>query len=271
MSAGLKAAWSKHGALVLFIASQVCAAAAPYLAAKAAPKAVEARRQYEEEHKQMYLNTHDDFELENYEPPKTIELVKAGCYNSYLPALGVGLLGMTCGGMSFMHQKREIDGLANMYNVMSTSYNYLESSLKENVSKEKFDKIKADVAAKQCADIQPAALPPVTDQSKISCFKDQWSGQIFRADMETLRSIVNDINAIANNGERALMNADWYGAMQRRGIDISSVELGWAYGYEAYAPYDNVRLDIDVTQLSDGTPCGVVELIPKPVDFTKRK
>jgi hypothetical protein len=89
--------------------------------------------------------------------------------------------------------------------------------------------------------------------------------------METLRSIVNDINATANNGDRALMNADWYGAMQRRGIDISPVELGWAYGYEAYAPYDNVRLDIDVTQLSDGTPCGVVELIPKPIDFTKHR
>lgn len=271
MTGGLRALWSKHGAKILFGIAEACAVATPFMVAKATPKAVAAVEQYKADHKLMYYNTHDDPEFENYVEPTKMELLKAGCYNSYLPAVGVGLLGVSCGAMSFASQQKTIESQANMYNMLSTSYNYLESSLKENVSKDKFDKIKADVAAQECADIQPTALPPVTDGSKISCFKDQWSGQIFRADTETLRSIVNDINAIANNGDRALMNSDWYGAMQRRGIDISSVELGWAYGYEAYAPYDNVRLDINVTQLSDGTPCGVVELIPKPIDFTKHR
>lgn len=260
----LKMIWSKHGSKILFAISQVCAVAAPILVAKETPKAVAAVEQYKADHVQMYLNTHDDPGLTNYIPPKQIEMVKAGCYNAYLPAIGIGLFGMTCGGMSFFKDQKDLSAASRMYNMMSTSYNYLEGAVKENVSKEKFDKIKSDLAAKECADIQPSALPPVVDSSHISCFRDQWSGQVFKADTETLRSIVNDINALKNNGDRVLMNSDWYGALQRRGIDIEHVELGWAYGYEFYTPDRNVELEIGLTQLPDGTPCGVVELVPKP-------
>ena len=256
--------WARNGSTVLFIVSQACAVAAPILVAKAAPKASKAVEQYKAEHLQMYMNTHDD--MSEYVEPTKLEMAKAGCYNAYIGPAGVAGLGIVLGGMNYAKQEKQIQQWSNAYNVVSTSERYITDALKENVSKDKFDKIKQEAAKKECADAEQLALPDPDDMSKLSWFKDAWSGQYFRSNIETIRTVRNDINEILNNEGRVPLN-EWYIHLHNSGCDISQVELGWAVGWDATVPYQNLEVDIDVTQLTNGTPCGVITFRPKPRKF----
>jgi len=266
MTGGLRALWSKHGSTVLFIASQICMVAGPILSAKATPKAVAAVEQYKKDHFQDFANKHDEDEYDQYVEPTKLELIKAGCYNAYGPAIGVTILGIATGGMCFSRQQKQIQAWSTAYNVASTSQRYFEEALKENVSKEKFDKIKSEVAAKECASIEPTTMKQLEEGTGLSYFKDDWSKQIFRCDTETIRRIQNDINESLNNEGRVPLN-ECYVMMQNAGCDVEPVEIGWGLGWEATVPYENVKIDIDITQLKDGTPCGLISFNPKPRRF----
>lgn len=263
----LKAWWSRNGSTVMFIGAQVCAIVAPILSAKAQPKATAAVEAYKAEHMQKYIEEGNDPDLKDYIPPTKIELAKAGCYNAYIPAAGVTLGGIALGSMAHSTQQKQIVAWSNAYNALSTSTQYLQDAVKENVSKEKFDKIKSEAAKKECADVDPKTLPSKTDDpSKLSWFKDEWSGQVFRSNIETIRMVRNDINEILNNEGRVPLN-EWFVHLQNAGCGVSLVELGWAVGWEATVPYQNLEVDIDVTQLEDGTPCGLLTFRPKPRRF----
>lgn len=264
-SHSIKTWWSRNGSVVLFIVSQICAVTAPILASKATPKASEAVDQYKAEHLQKYMNEHDTDE--EYIEPTKMELIKAGCYNSFIPVIGVAATGIVTGGMAFARQESDKKALFDAYNAASKTEQYLTDALKENVSKDKFNKIKSEAAKRECEDIDPKKLPESVDTSNLSWFKDSWSGQVFRGNIETIRQVRNDINEILNNEGRAPLN-EWYVHLINCGCEgISLVELGWAVGWEASVPYQNLDVDIDVTQLSDGTPCGVITFRPKPKRF----
>lgn len=264
----LKAWWSRNGSTVLFIGSQICAVVAPILAANAAPKAAKSVEEYKAEHLENYIKETDDVNLENYKAPGKIELAKAGCYNSYIPSAGVALAGVAMGGASYSRQKKTEKAWINAYNMASSTTNYLTDAIKENVSKDKFNKIKSEAAKKELENTDTKKLQASTDDlSKLSWFKDAWSGQIFRANIEDIRQVRNDINEILNNDGRAPLN-EWYVHLINIGCEgLSLVELGWAVGWEASVPYQNLEVDIDVTQLSDGTPCGLITFRPKPRSF----
>ena len=253
--------WSEHGSTVFTIGAIIFNIASPIVSAIQQPKALRAIQEAEDKHYEDYIANSGPDDKKEYKPLTKWERFKAG-WMYHIPTAVTTVGGVVCTCMAHNEDQKTIANISTAYSVLSSTSSLFEQKVIENVSPEKLNKIRADVAAEQVKN-DPPKLDFATKQAQISgdnnaWFKDDFSKRYFKSDTVTLQTAKNEINELMLNEGYVCLN-EWY---IRIGLD--PIELGWDVGWHATIPGELMNFHIEYCALDDGTPCGVLVFSPMP-------
>lgn len=215
------------------------------LAVKATPKALELIEDRKEE-----LDMHPADDL----PP--VEVVKAA-WKPYVPAAATGIASAMCLiGASTVNSRRSA-ALATAYNLTTAAFNEYKEKTLETVG-EKKEQIIRNKVAEERINKEPAKQSAiiVTGKGNTRCF-DTVTKQRFISDIETIKSIVNELNRRMVNGEDYISLNDLYYEL---GLDPTKIgdELGWNVSTGL------IEIDFSAQLDTDGVPCIVLDYTVAP-------
>lgn len=215
------------------------------LAVKATPKALELIEDRKEE-----LDMHPADDL----PP--VEVVKAA-WKPYVPAAVTGVASVMCLiGASTVNSRRSA-ALATAYNLTTTAFNEYKEKTLETVG-EKKEQIIRNKVAEERINKEPAKQSAiiVTGKGNTRCF-DTVTKQRFISDIETIKSIMNELNRRMVNGEDYISLNDLYYEL---GLDSTKIgdELGWNVSTGL------IEIDFSAQLDTDGVPCIVLDYAVAP-------
>lgn len=215
------------------------------LAVKATPKALEL---IEDKKEELDMHPADDL------PP--VEVVKAA-WKPYIPAAVTGVASVMCLiGASTVNSRRSA-ALATAYNLTTTAFNEYKEKTLETVG-EKKEQIIRNKVAEERINKEPAKQSAiiVTGKGNTRCF-DTVTKQRFISDIETVKSIVNELNRRMVNGEDYISLNDLYYEL---GLDPTKIgdELGWNVSTGL------IEIDFSAQLDTDGVPCIVLDYTVAP-------
>lgn len=215
------------------------------LAVKATPKALELIEDRKEE-----LDMHPADDL------SPVEVVKAA-WKPYVPAAATGIASVMCLiGASTVNSRRSA-ALATAYNLTTTAFNEYKEKTLETVG-EKKEQIIRNKVAEERINKEPAKQSAiiVTGKGNTRCF-DTVTKQRFISDIETIKSIVNELNRRMVNGEDYISLNDLYYEL---GLDPTKIgdELGWNVSTGL------IEIDFSAQLDTDGVPCIVLDYTVAP-------
>lgn len=168
---------------------------------------------------------------ENYErgPNREWQLTKFEViklvYPLYVPAAVMG--GLTIAGVIFLnniHTRRNA-ALATVYAISEAALKEYQDKVIETIGKKKEQKIRDDIYADKLLE-NPLSknIIIMTGKGETLCY-DNFSGRYFKSDIETIRSVRNDLNDILSLDNFISLNDLYYalGLPNTRG----GQELGW--------------------------------------------
>lgn len=249
--------WHDHGSTVLTITGVLSCIATPILSATATPKAIAAVKEAEAKKYEEYLADVDPDEGIEYQPLTKWEKFKAA-WKHYIPtgiSAGIGI-GSIIGAHAT--DQNVINNISTAYNVLNASSQLFEKKVAENVSPDKLNKIRSEVAKEQVKELPPPQLYLEDGDDKIAWFKDDFSKRYFRATTVQLDKVKNEVNNTMLNEGFISLN-EWYIML---GMD--PIELGWDIGWHATIPGELMDFHIEYAALEDGTPCGLLVFSPQP-------
>lgn len=252
--------WAEHGSTILTGVSVVAAIVAPILSATATPKALKALEDAENKKYENYIADHDPDDGVVYEPLTKWEKAKVMA-KYYIPTAAVTITGIGASIGSEAKNQKAIANISTAYSILSTSSQLFEKKVAENVSADKLNKIRADVAADEIKNHpKTLLLNPNNDNDRLAWFKDDFSKAYFRSDTVTLERARNEINNTMLNEGFVSLN-EWYIL-----IGIEPVEYGWEVGWRSINLYGGelMNFHIEYSALDDGTPCGLLTFSPAP-------
>lgn len=216
------------------------------LAVKATPKALDLVARAEDE---KFDNGHG-------KSLTKLEVVKVA-WKPYIPAAVTGLTSIACLiGASSVHSKRNA-ALATAYNLSATALSEYKEKVIETIGEKKEHTIRDKVAEERIAKepVNQSAII-VSGKGNTRCF-DTITKRRFTSDIESIKSIVNELNRRMVNGEDYISLNDFYYEL---GLDGSSIgdELGWN------VTEGLIELDYSAQLDSDGTPCIVIDYAIAP-------
>lgn len=210
------------------------------LAVKATPKALDLIEEKKEE-----------LELKPEEKLTPVETVKAA-WKPYIPAAATGVVSVVCLiGASSVNSKRSA-ALATAYNLTATAFNEYKEKTLETVGEKKEQIIRNKVAEERInkEPVKQSAIV-MTGKGTTRCF-DTITKQRFISDIESIKSIVNELNHRMIKGDDYVSLNDFYYELGLDGTRIGD-ELGWNVSTGL------IELDFSAQLDSDGTPCIVID------------
>lgn len=171
-------------------------------------------------------------------------------WKCYIPPFLMGASSIACIlGAQSVNTKRNA-ALASLYSLTKTSLEDYQEKVKERFGEKKEELVRGDVAQKKL-DEKPVFNEYIieTGKGKSLCY-DNLSGRYFRADLEVIRRIVNDLNHDLLGIMWVPLN-DFYYALGLEGIKVGD-DLGWTV---------DELIDLKVTSkvTPDGEPCLVID------------
>ena len=246
MLKSVKMAVSKHSPEILTGLGIAGMITATVLAVKATPKALDLIAAAEDE---KFDNGHG-------EALTKLEVVKVA-WKPYIPAAVTGLTSTACLiGASSVNSKRNA-ALATAYNLSATALSEYKEKVIETIGEKKEHAIRDKVAEERIAKepVNQSAII-VSGKGNTRCF-DTITKRRFTSDIESIKSIVNELNRRMVNGEDYISLNDFYYEL---GLDGSSIgdELGWNVADGL------IELDYSAQLDTDGIPCIVIDYAIAP-------
>ena len=159
-------------------------------------------------------------------------------------------------GASTVNSRRSA-ALATAYNLTTTAFNEYKEKTLETVG-EKKEQIIRNKVAEERINKEPAKQSAiiVTGKGNTRCF-DTVTKQRFISDIETIKSIVNELNRRMVNGEDYISLNDLYYEL---GLDPTKIgdELGWNVSTGL------IEIDFSAQLDTDGVPCIVLDYTVAP-------
>lgn len=221
------ALWNQHGGLILTIISAGCSIAGTLMMYKAAPKAQKAIADAENEKWMEFSQTHEPDEASDYEPLTPIEKVKIAA-PIVGPAIGVSIFGAGCSIGAYGIGAKKLIHTTQALNNAITAKEVFEHAVEANVSTEKMDKIRKDVAEKNIQG-KMLELPKDTKDDGLYSFIEPVSGQVFRATTEIVRQGCLDFNELMMSQDKATLTDLMMCWMNKgaKGLVLSPSTDGW--------------------------------------------
>lgn len=246
MFKSVKMAVSKHSPEILTGLGIAGMITTTVLAVKATPKALDLIAAAEDE---KFDNGHG-------EALTKLEVVKVA-WKPYIPAAVTGLTSAACLiGASSVNSKRNA-ALATAYNLSATALSEYKEKVIETIGEKKEHAIRDKVAEERIAKepVNQSAII-VSGKGNTRCF-DTITKRRFTSDIESIKSIVNELNRRMINGEDYISLNDFYYEL---GLDGSSIgdELGWNVADGL------IELDYSAQLDTDGIPCIVIDYAIAP-------
>lgn len=215
------------------------------LAVRATPKALE-----------LIEDRKDELDVYPTEKLSPVETVKA-TWKCYIPAAITGVTSMACLiGASSVNLRRNA-ALTAAYNLSATALSEYKEKVVETIGEKKEEAIRDKVAEERIKKepVNQSAII-VTGNGQTRCF-DTITKQRFMSDIETIRRIVNDLNARMVRGEDYISLNEFYYEL---GLDSVSIgdEIGWNITKGQIEVEFSAQLD------TDGTPCIVLDYAVAP-------
>lgn len=215
------------------------------LAVKATPKALTLIDEKKEE-----------LELQPKDNLTPVETIKAA-WKCYIPAAITGVSSVACLiGATSVNARRNA-ALATAYNLSTTALSEYKEKVIETIGEKKEQIVRNKVAEERIAKepVNQSAII-VSGNGNTRCF-DTITKRRFTSDIESIKSIVNELNRRMVSGEDYISLNEFYYEL---GLDGSSIgdELGWNVSDGL------IELDYSAQLDTDGTPCIVIDYAIAP-------
>lgn len=220
------------------------------LAVKATPKALDLISDAEYE-------KYDD--NGNREALTKVEVLKAA-WKPYIPAVITGVSSIACLiGASSVNAKRNA-ALMTAYNLSATALSDYKEKVVETIG-EKKEQIVRNKVAEDRINKEPVNQSSiiVSGNGTTRCF-DSITKRRFISDIDTIKRIVNDLNARMIDGEDYISLNDFYYELGLEGVSIGD-ELGWS---TREGRQGLIRVDFGAHLDTDGVPCIYIEYLVEP-------
>ena len=176
----------------------------------------------------------------------------------FIPSIVIGSATITCMCVSHSIDLRRQAALASLYSISEKAIKEYESKVKEVVGEKKAGQIKDEIHKDHITNNPPVEDDIIrTGNGDTLCY-DEWSGQYFYSDAETIRSAVNTLNEAMNNSDDFIsLNALYYelGIRQTKLGD----EIGWHRHYEGL-----IDLMFSSQLSQNNKPCLVMDFYNSP-------
>ena len=244
----VKMAVSKHSPEILTGLGIAGMITTTVLAVKATPKALE-----------LIEDKKDELDIYPTEKLPPVETVKA-TWKCYIPAAITGVTSVVCLiGASSVNAKRNA-ALMTAYNLSATALTEYKEKVLETVGEKKEQIIRNKVAEDRIAK-EPVNQSNiiVSGNGTTRCF-DAITKRRFISDIDTIKRIVNDLNARMIDGEDYISLNDFYYELGLDGVSIGD-ELGWSTrdGRQGL-----IKVDFSAQLDTDGVPCVYIEYLVEP-------
>lgn len=193
-------------------------------------------------------------------PVETVEAV----WKDALPIAGGTVFSTIALAESFKTDRNDILGLTAGYTLLEKRYKDLDRKFLEKAGEKKFREAKEEIAAEKAKEVHVENAKIFGKHKEDSVlFKDGATGRLFWSDMNTVKTIVNQINYRLIHGEDWIPANDWFYE-----IGLSSLhtyeELGWRIEKGLFEPSFGPGLTDDGTNT-----CMVVdyELLPYAANY----
>ena len=233
---GIKNAIGKHSPEILTGIGIAGMATTVVLAIKSTPKALDLISEAEDKKKNDLTR---------------LEVVKTA-WKPYIPVVISGAVSAACiVGATSVNARRNA-ALATAYKIAEASLHEYRDKVVETIGEKKnaaiIDKVNKDRITKNPVETKEVIL---TGKGDTLCF-DVISGRYFKSDIDKLRRIENDLNALLLSQDYISLN-EFYDEI---GIAHTSIgdELGWNIGRDGL-----IKLHFGTQLSEDGTPCIVVD------------
>lgn len=215
------------------------------LAVKATPKALT-----------LIDKKKDELELHTTDDLTPVEMMQAA-WKCYIPAAITGVTSIACLiGATSVNARRNA-ALATAYNLSATAFSEYKEKVIETIGEKKEQAVRSKVAEDRIAKdpVKQSAII-VSGNGNTRCF-DTITKRRFTSDIETIKSVVNELNRRMVSGEDYISLNDFYYEL---GLDGSSIgdELGWNVADGL------IELDYSAQLDTDGTPCIVIDYAVAP-------
>lgn len=187
---------------------------------------------------------------ENVPLKEKIELV----WRLYVPAVGTGVMTVTCIIAANRIGSRRAAALASAYMISEKAFDTYKEKVVEKLGPKKEQTIRDEVAQDLVCD-HPVATNEVTILSGDVLFMDSYSKRYFRSDVETVKHAQNAVNHMINHDGYASLT-DLYNQIGLSSLP-SSNEVGWN---------SDRLLEIEFsTVLETNQPCIVMGFSVEPI------
>lgn len=218
------------------------------LAVKATPKALE-----------LIDDKKEDLGIHKEDKLTPIETVKAA-WKCYIPAAVTGVASVACLiGASSVNVRRNA-ALATAYNLTATAYNEYKEKALETVGEKKEQIIRNKVAEEHISKepVNQSAII-VSGNGTTRCF-DSITKRRFISDIDTIKRIVNELNARMIDGEDYISLNDFYYELGLDGVSIGD-DLGWS---TRNGRQGLIKVDFSAQLDTDGVPCVHIDYLVEP-------
>ena len=184
------------------------------LAVKATPKALTL---LEEEKRSRRKNDEDD-------KLKPIEVVKTA-WKPYIPAVVSGITSIACvvGSHSINAKRNAV--IATAYKLTETAFSEYRDAVVEQIGEKKEQEIQDKVSEKHVRKAMETNEVIITGNGK-TLFYDPIIDRLFESDLQTVRRVINDINAQIIHQDYISLN-EFYYALGLKQVETIGDQMGW--------------------------------------------
>ena len=234
-----------NSSTILSIIGSVGVVATSVLAVKATPKAMKLI----------------EFEknMNNTDELSKSKIIKVA-WKPYIPSILCGVSTITCiFGSNYINKKNQ-KALISAYGMLNTAYLNYKSKVNKLYGNEANKKIYKEIARSQ-------KIEKVKIEDNEELFFDMESMRYFSSSIEKIREAEELFNEHLHYDGYAYLN-DLYDLLGLEHVDYG-YEIGWStYSNDKMYSYDEVRFNIDLTDIDDDMECNILTLSWEPsMDF----
>lgn len=178
--------------------------------------------------------------------------VVALVWKEYVPAVGTGLLTVTCIVFSHRISTRRTMAMAAAYSITDKAFEEYKEKVLEKFGENKERAVRDDIQRDRC--MEDSSMVVLGD-GEILCY-DKYSSRYFRSSMEEIKKAMNDTNYEILHQNYASLG-DFYNRVGLSGTQFSE-EVGWNSDHLLDIHFSTVISD-------DQRPCLAIEFHVQPI------
>ena len=192
-----------------------------------------------------------------------VDVVKAA-WRPYVPAAITGSLSIVCliGGCSVNCRRNA--ALASAANMSAMALKDFRESATEVVGEKKVKEIDEKISEKKLSENPVSQTVVYAGPGGKSLFYDELSNQYFETDLETIRSVINDLNWQLGYGSEVYASlSEFYDLLSDRiGVRLKHTPFSDMIGWNIRD--GNIEPNFTTMFADDGRPCGVISFTVMP-------